>query len=90
MKFVYPAIFVPREQGGYRVTFPDLEECYAEGETLDEAIERAKEAEATWISVELEDGTELPPAEAIDEASLEKGAFVRPVSAIIKFVDDYD
>ena len=90
MKFVYPAIFKPREDGGYHVVFPDLEQCYAEGDTLEEAIEHAKEAEATWISVEMEDGTELPQSAAIDESKLEEGSFVRSVSAIIKFVDDYD
>lgn len=90
MKFVYPAIFTPKKDGGFRVAFPDLKECYAEGDDLEEAIEHAKEAEATWISVELEDNIELPPADAVDESLLEEGSFVRSVSAIIKFVDDYD
>lgn len=90
MKFVYPAIFKRDDSGKYHVSFPDLEECYAEGDTLEDAIANAKEAEATWISVELEDGTELPHSAAIDESKLEEGSFVRSVSAIIKFVDDYD
>ena len=41
MKFVYPAIFKPKSDGGYLVTFPALDKCQAEGSTLEEAIERA-------------------------------------------------
>ena len=90
MKFVYPAIVKPKSDGGYLVTFPALDKCQAEGSTLEEAIERAKEAEATWISVEMEDSTELPIPDAIDESALEEGCFVRSISAIVKFVEDYD
>ena len=37
--------------------FPDLEDCQAEGETLDDAIDNANEAAYNWIYVELtEDG----------------------------------
>ncbi len=42
MKFIYPAVFHKTEEGHYKGYFPDLECCYGEGETLDEAIESAK------------------------------------------------
>ena len=35
MKFIYPAVFRKTEAGTYRAFFPDLECCYAEGDTLD-------------------------------------------------------
>ena len=38
MKFIYPAVFKKTDDGRYRGTFPDLESCYGEGDTLDEAI----------------------------------------------------
>lgn len=41
-KYIYPAIFNKHEEG-YIVCFPDLENCYTEGDTLEEAIERAEE-----------------------------------------------
>ena len=39
MKFIYPAVFHKTEEGHYKGYFPDLECCYGEGETLDDAIE---------------------------------------------------
>ena len=39
MKFIYPAVFRKTDRGTYKGFFPDLAECYGEGETLDEAIE---------------------------------------------------
>ena len=37
MKFIYPAVFHEEKDGKYKGYFPDLECCYAEGDTLDEA-----------------------------------------------------
>ena len=53
MKFIYPAVFKKTEDGRYKGTFPDLEGCFGEGDTLDEAIESANAAAFDWISVEL-------------------------------------
>ena len=44
MKFIYPAVFRKKEDGGYDAHFPDLECCEASGETLDDAIDNANEA----------------------------------------------
>ena len=61
MKFIYPAVFRKTDRGTYKGFFPDLAECYGEGETLDEAIEEANEAAYNWISLELdEDDCQLP------------------------------
>ena len=35
MKFIYPAVFRKTDRGTYKGFFPDLAECYGEGETLD-------------------------------------------------------
>ena len=37
------------EEGGYSVTVPALPGCFTQGETMEEAIERAKEAIALHI-----------------------------------------
>ena len=44
MKFIYPAVFRKTDKGTYRGFFPDLEDCFGEGETLDEAVEEANAA----------------------------------------------
>lgn len=41
MKFIYPAVFRKTDKGTYKGFFPDLEDCFGEGDTLDEAIEEA-------------------------------------------------
>lgn len=43
MKYVFPAIFHPAAEGGYTVTFPDIEEAFTEGETIAECIEMAED-----------------------------------------------
>ena len=57
MKFIYPAVFRKKQDGGYHAWFPDLECCEASGETLDDAIDNANEACRNWITVELEEDT---------------------------------
>lgn len=42
-KIFYPAIFHP-EEAGYSVSVPDIEGCFSEGDTLEEAIEMATDA----------------------------------------------
>jgi antitoxin HicB len=41
---------LPEEEGGgYCVTFPDLPGCMADGETIEQAIAEAADAEASWL-----------------------------------------
>ena len=61
MKFIYPAVFKKKTDGGYAAYFPDLEFCEASGETLDDAIDNANEAARTWITVELEEDEPILP-----------------------------
>ena len=50
---VYPAIFL-KEETGYSVSFPDLDGCLTEGDTLEEAVEMAQEALGLYL-VSLEE-----------------------------------
>ena len=90
MQFIYPAVFSKREDGGYRGYFPDLEQCYAEGDTLDEALNSAIEEARTWIQVELEDTFELPPVSHPDFLDLQEGEFVRNIAVTIRLTDGWD
>ena len=44
MKYVYPAIFHPENEGGFSIFFPDIEGCYTQGDTMVEAVEMAEDA----------------------------------------------
>ena len=90
MKFIYPAVFHKTEDGTFAGYFPDLEDCYAKGETLDDAIEAANEAAYNWISVELEEEGELPPISDHSDMDLKKGDIVRNISVNIRFYEGWD
>lgn len=47
------AIFVPAEEGGFNVSFPDFPGCFTFGRTLAEAKRMAREVLELWIE-ELE------------------------------------
>lgn len=88
MKFIYPAVFKKTEDGRYKGTFPDLEGCFGEGDTLDEAIESANAAAFDWISVELsEEVPELPPITDPDDMELEDEDVVRNIQVNIRLYD---
>lgn len=77
---IYPAIFT-YEEGAYTVIFPDLEGCFTEGETLEEAFKFAGEALALYL-----DGlSELPKATAFSNVKAEEGQTVMLVEADSSF-----
>ena len=82
MKFIYPAVFRKTEEGTYKGYFPDLESCYGEGDTLDEAIENANAAAFDWISLELDEGGQLPEISEPDDIELQEGEIVRNISVM--------
>ena len=43
MKFIYPAVFSKTDDGSYQGYFPDLECCYAKGDTLEDAVDDAND-----------------------------------------------
>lgn len=58
-KLFYPAVFHP-EDTGYSVSVPDLDGCFTEGDTLDEAYEMVVEAIGLCVTDLLEAGKDLP------------------------------
>lgn len=91
MKFIYPAVFHRTEKGRYKGYFPDLECCYGEGDTLDEAVENANEAACDWLLVELaEEEPELPRITDVSDIPLKDGEVVRQISVNIRFYEGWD
>ena len=87
MKFIYPAIFRKTESGTFKAFFPDLECCYAEGDTLDEAIDNANAAAYDWLSLELSEEDGLVPS--ICESDIHSD-IVRNIAVNIRFTDGWD
>lgn len=49
-----------KEEGGFVVSFPDLKGCVSSGETLDQAVANARDAQREWLTAALEDGCAVP------------------------------
>lgn len=71
MKLVYPACFYKEDDGGYSVVVPDLEGCCTQGDTLEEALEMARDAALGWLLTSVEDGEEIPKATNMEDVELE-------------------
>lgn len=59
-QYFYPAIFHTAEEGGFWVSFPDLPECFTEGETMEEAYQMAIDALGLALSDSLSRKEPLP------------------------------
>lgn len=46
---LYQILLTPEEEGGFSVSVPALPGCFTQGETMDEAIEMAKEAISLYV-----------------------------------------
>jgi antitoxin HicB len=63
----YRILLTPEEEGGFSVAVPALPGCFTQGETIEEAIEMAKEAISLYVESLEEDGEPVPD----DSKSLE-------------------
>ena len=68
-EYGYTIVLHPEpEEGGYSVTVPALPGCFAQGETVEEAISKAREAIRLHIEGLLEDGEPVPEEEEHPQA----------------------
>jgi len=64
----YPIAIEPGDdQYAYGVVVPDLPGCFSGGDTLDEAIENAREAVELWLETVIDDGGDVPAPHLISE-----------------------
>ncbi|GKS68965.1 HicB family protein [Nitrosomonas sp. PY1] len=62
----YPiAIETGNDNQAFGVVVPDLPGCFSAGDTLDEAIDNAKEAIELWLETMIDDGESIPAAKSI-------------------------
>ena len=75
-KLFYPAIFHKAEEGGFWISFPDLPECFTEGDDMKQAYEMAVEALGLALVNRKEEKEEIPLPSEIDKIQNEEGIFV--------------
>ena len=57
-----------REEGGYVVSYPDLPGCLTCGETIESAVENARDAKRVWLEAALEEGVSIPKPDSPSSA----------------------
>ncbi len=83
----YPIAIEPGDdQHAYGVTVPDLPGCFSAGDTLDEAIAKAKEAITGHIELLVELGQDIPAVSTVG-ALAEKSGFAGYTWALVDAVN---
>jgi len=78
MKYVYPAIFTPLEEGGYDVYIPDLPYCRTCGDGLADAMEMAEDAASMWLWDAENKKEDIPtPSESLEHESPQFVNFIK-------------
>jgi predicted RNase H-like HicB family nuclease len=54
------------DTAAFGVVVPDLPGCFSAGDTLDEAVDAAKEAAAAWIDAALDQGMPIPGPSSLE------------------------
>lgn len=66
MEFIV-AIEPGSETTAFGVVVPDLPGCFSAGDTLDKAVDNAREAIELWCQTVIEDGGDVPAAKTLAE-----------------------
>lgn len=74
-KLFYPAIF-HKEEEGFWVSFPDIPECFTEGDNMEMAYEMAVDALGLAITSRKNENQEVPKPSQPDEVIVGEGILV--------------
>ena len=79
MRYVYPAVFEPAEEGGFVVSVPDIEGCFTEGESLAEAMFMAQDALAMMLVYHEDHDNAIPAPTPLENVKA-------PANCVVSFV----
>jgi predicted RNase H-like HicB family nuclease len=60
-------ILAPEEEGGFSVAVPALPGCYSQGETVEEALDNAREAAEAWLEASNDNANPFADGSAADK-----------------------
>lgn len=74
--YAYPAIFTPEPEGGFYIHFPDIENCFTCGDSIEEGLMMAKDVLALMVYTNYEEtGLTAPASTSIKELKLKRNEF---------------
>mgnify|MGYP002445951452 CR=1 FL=1 len=79
-KYAYPAIFSQENDGCYSINFPDLENCFTCGDSLEDGLEMAEDCLALVLYGYEKEGKTIPAPSNPSDFSLNDGEFVNYVA----------
>jgi antitoxin HicB len=77
MQIRYAIVLEPEPEGGFSVSIPALPEAHTQGDTIDEAIENAREVALAVVTDRRAHGEHIPPSDA-DGVRLERITVAMP------------
>ena len=76
MKYVYPAVFSPEEEGGYCVYFPDIPMGATQGEDLIECMDAAEKFLADATCFIEDEKRDIPSPSAMSDIEVKDGDII--------------
>lgn len=89
MTYYFPAIIKKTEQG-YQVRYVDLQDCYGEGPSLEEALDDARDAGVNYILTELETDMDLPTRTLLMDVKTGEGEEKTDLALVMPRDEQYD
>ena len=80
MKYVYPALFQP-EEGGFFISFPDLDGCFTQASTIPEGLDLATDALNLMLWHMEEEHMDIPTPSALSDVKGDEGSFATLIRA---------
>ncbi len=65
------SVVIEKDRDGYFALTPELQGCYSQGDTYEEAIENIRDAIFLHVQDRLDSGEEVPHSESVSLTSLE-------------------
>lgn len=80
MKYKYPALII-KEDDGFIVEFPDMEDAFTQGDTWEEAYENAEDVLNLMLWDREEKNIPIAKASSIDKIEIPKNATIALIKA---------
>lgn len=83
IRFVYPAILTPEDDGGFSVSFPDIPEALTGGDDLADALAQAVDCLEEALASRIADKETIPvPSPARDRHTVAPGTLIAAKTAL--------
>lgn len=80
-KYLFPAIFTPETDNRYSISFPDLENCYTQGDNLQDAYEMAEDVLCLCLYDMEESKKQIPQPSNPQNINVNKNSFIAIIGA---------